>query len=335
MSRIFLVKAPLAALYEERLDEKETEKGRVTGVGDECAYGSPVLAAEVQENWVRVITYYGYSGWMHADDLQPVTEKEWEDYDIPAVRNVIRNTADVVTIPSVKGARRLSLPSGSLLHTMEDREDGWTEVQLLSGETGFVPTIFLENRRFGFDFIYRPEKETLSILSSAARRERKTAGGNAFDFSGFLEKQYEGNEELFRQELVQNAWAFAGTQYRWAGRSSWGIDCSGLVSSAYLRAGVIIYRDASLADGFPLQKIENCFDENGHLLQEALLNGTMKIGDAVYFPGHIGMYLGEGKYLHSTARAGDNGVTVNSFIPGREGFRPDLLESVYAVGGLR
>lgn len=38
---------------------------------------------------------------------------------------------------------------------------------------------------------------------------------------------------------------FLGLRYLWGGTSPWGLDCSGLVHSAYRRAGIVIPRDAS------------------------------------------------------------------------------------------
>lgn len=116
-----------------------------------------------------------------------------------------------------------------------------------------------------------------------------------------------------------------GTQYRQAGRSARGIDCSGLVSMAYMRSGILIYRDAAIADGFPIRRIP---------LAEAR-EGQLKKGDTLYFPGHVAMYIGEGKFIHSTARIGSGGVVINSLRESDPEYREDLRECVYAVGGVR
>ena len=39
------------------------------------------------------------------------------------------------------------------------------------------------------------------------------------------------------------------------------------------------------------------------------------MGDLLYFPGHIAMYIGDGKYIHSTGKAGSGGVVINSLNP--------------------
>jgi len=122
-------------------------------------------------------------------------------------------------------------------------------------------------------------------------------------------------------------------QYRWSGRSSNGVDCSGLVSVCYMLNGVLIFRDASLVRGYAMKRLALQWDGEGHFVHDNL--NAMKPGDALYLPGHIAMYLGNGEYIHSTGRAGDNGVVINSLVPGAPGYREDLLRLMYAVGGVR
>ena len=57
-----------------------------------------------------------------------------------------------------------------------------------------------------------------------------------------------------------------------------------------------------------------------------------RAGDLLYFPGHVAMYLGGGEYIHSTGRAGDNGVTINSLYPEAANYRADLPGQITAVG---
>lgn len=68
-----------------------------------------------------------------------------------------------------------------------------------------------------------------------------------------------------------------------------GIDCSGLVSMAYLLCGISIYRDARIVEGFPIREIDR---------------GDMKPGDLLFFPGHVAMYLGDGRDATPPGRRG-------------------------------
>ena len=59
-----------------------------------------------------------------------------------------------------------------------------------------------------------------------------------------------------------------------------------------------------------------------------------KRGDALYFPGHIALYLGEGRYIHSTGAYARGGVVINSLDPADPLYREDLVRSLYAVGSV-
>ncbi len=103
------------------------------------------------------------------------------------------------------------------------------------------------------------------------------------------------NTEKKRQELVKNALSYMGTPYLWGGKSNFGIDCSGLCFMAYTLSGLGLYRDA-VFDGRYLKKIP--FE-------------ALREGDLVYYNGHVVMYIGKGKYVHSSATAGN--VCIGSY----------------------
>lgn len=66
---------------------------------------------------------------------------------------------------------------------------------------------------------------------------------------------YGGSEDAFRAAVCEQAKKYMGTEYRWGGKSGRGIDCSGLVSSAYMQCGVLIYRDAKIIEGWPMHEV--------------------------------------------------------------------------------
>lgn len=145
-------------------------------------------------------------------------------------------------------------------------------------------------------------------------------GRTGYVMSGILDIYYteplSTDEETLRKALVETAKLYQRTHYRWGGKSPNGIDCSGLCSMSYLLCGIAIFRDASVKEGFPMKKIPYA---------------CMKPGDLLFFPGHVAMYLGDGRYIHSTGRSGSDGVTFNSLDPAAADYREDLAKGITYV----
>ncbi|MEB3284120.1 MAG: serine hydrolase [Candidatus Sericytochromatia bacterium] len=97
-------------------------------------------------------------------------------------------------------------------------------------------------------------------------------------------------------QLLEFAKEFLGLPYLWGGTTGWGIDCSGLTQLAYQVMGISLPRDADQQQAF-LPVVGRLSD--------------LEPGDLVFFPGHVGLYLGRGEYIHAGAMPGC--VTINSF----------------------
>ena len=148
------------------------------------------------------------------------------------------------------------------------------------------------------------------------------------DWEGYTKCNFLGNycestppaePVALRRAIADAAMGYLGAPYRWGGKTPLGIDCSGLTFMAYWLNGIKIFRDSRIEPGFPVRKIN----------REA-----MDTGDLLYFPGHVALYLGEGKYIHATARTGSDGVVINSLNPEDADYRSDLAENLIAVGSI-
>ncbi|WOV83356.1 NlpC/P60 family protein [Sporosarcina jeotgali] len=93
------------------------------------------------------------------------------------------------------------------------------------------------------------------------------------------------------QEILSTAKKFNGLPYLWAGTSGFGLDCSGFTYSVYRQHGIDIPRDASVqaTHGALVKKSEL---QPGDLLFFAYNKGKGNVH-------HVGMYIGNGKMIHS------------------------------------
>ena len=259
---------------------------------------------EEKDGFLRVRTHYGYESWMDAKEYLSIPEQY---KDRKGLYMVSAHMVDVLAEPRVQGRRMSTLFAGSLVRISEKSrtEDDWIRVVLPDGREGWMRTHFLMPRRDGDGFLEDGRLPGVSEEAASVQMGRKE------------------NEEALRQEIADRALSFLGTQYRWGGKTAMGIDCSGLAFMSYLMSGILIYRDARIMPGFPVREIPM-----GNPAE------TARVGDLLFFPGHVAVSLGDGRFVHATAYPGCGCVTVNSLNEKDPDFRKDLREKLIAVGSV-
>jgi gamma-D-glutamyl-L-lysine dipeptidyl-peptidase len=101
--------------------------------------------------------------------------------------------------------------------------------------------------------------------------------------------------------LVATAMVFLGRPYLWGGTSPYGMDCSGFTKTVFLLNGLILPRDAS-------QQVHA-----GALVDDLADFQALRPGDLLFFgqPAtpdrpervvHVGMWVGDGRFIHSSGR---------------------------------
>ena len=152
--------------------------------------------------------------------------------------------------------------------------------------------------------------EAVQITGVSGNWFRVTAGG----FSGYIRSDYvelgsydgspaeAASSGSVGQQIVSFAKQYMGYSYVWAGSSpSTGFDCSGFVSYVFKSLGYSTSRTAA-----------DIYYNNG----TAVDYSDLQPGDAVFFAsssqaiGHVGIYIGNGEFIHSSSGAGY--VTINS-----------------------
>lgn len=244
-------------------------------VADESLYGMVLRLIEwVGEGWYKVETHYNYFGYVH-ESMIFIDNARAEEWGKIAECYITQVATDVMAEPKYASYQLEVLTRGNFIYNTGEETEKWVQVELIDKRKGWI------------------------------RKEH---------YKKMPVPDLKNDEENIRRNIINTAFSYLGTQYRWGGKSPMGIDCSGFVSIAYMLNGIIIYRDAQLKEDYMKAiKIEN-----------------IKPGDLLFFPGHVAMFIGDGKYIHSTSREGK--VLINSLNPDDDDYREDHHNSIKGVG---
>jgi cell wall-associated NlpC family hydrolase len=187
--------------------------------------------------------------------------------------------------------------------TVYDESEGWAWVQISrDGYVGYMPSEGLTQRlvapthRIGAlrTYVYpEPDGKTppLALLSLNAGIAVRREDGKflALDGGGYVFATHAAPIGAPEADFVAVAEGFLGTPYLWGGRTSIGLDCSGLVQLALEAAGHSAPRDADMQA-----------EELGRAI--AWRPGvTLRRGDLVFWEGHVGIMTNAKDFLHANA----------------------------------
>lgn len=183
-----------------------------------------------------------------------------------------------------------------------DDKDGWSWGQAAVDDyVGYVPSAALKDpgpaptHMLGVlrSFVYpEPDLKTpiKAALSLGALVHAKSQNGDFIEVegSGFVFADHLKVIGQTDPDYVTTAVRFMGVPYLWGGRSSLGLDCSGLVQLSLGFAGISAPRDTDMqAKGI------------GEEVEPDLEN--LQGGDLVFFPGHVGIMIDGRTLLHANA----------------------------------
>jgi len=106
------------------------------------------------------------------------------------------------------------------------------------------------------------------------------------------------------KRLVSRAMSWKGVRYVWGGSSKRGVDCSGLTQLIFAKEGIWLPHSASVQ-----------FKMGRPISRKGLLPGDLVFFNTRGPISHVGIYVGDGKFIHAANR--------------RRGVRVDYLKSPY------
>lgn len=240
----------------------------------------PEVAAKYLEGKVKAARFVAGEEFCVTDAIAPLLER-------PAADAMLSTQA-------LKGERV----------TIYDRNDeGFAWGQLNGdGYVGWIPDAALAKpvaaathkvtalRTFAFPgpSIKLPPVETLSIGARVAV-VREDGAFAVTDEGRYLPRAHVGGIDRMERDFVAVAERFIGTPYLWGGKSSLGIDCSGLVQVSLTSAGTGCPRDSDMQrDGL------------GRELSPAETKKLQR-GDLIFWNGHVAIVRDASTIVHANA----------------------------------
>ena len=245
-------------------------------------YGDNVVVLEKDGNWCKV-NYNLQIGYMSADYL---TLKERENIEL-GTGSIDGSVVNMRSGPSTGYSTVTQLSRGSKVEIF-GFNCGWYKVRTAADKIGYIRSDLLE-------LLDKP-LENQGVASSSSNSSSSSGSNSSSSNSS---SSGSSSSRSAGQKLADYAVGYVGCSYVYGGTSPSGFDCSGFMQYVARNNGITIQRTATAQ----------------------LQNGTyvarsdLQPGDLVFFgygstASHVGMYIGDGKFVH--AQNSSTGVVITS-----------------------
>lgn len=228
--------------------------------GDQTLMGTVVEVVGEQGYWRRITSPEPYTAWVNEMGIVEMSEEQICDYIAASKYICICDFTHIYAEPSTESERISDFVLGGLVRQVSGRAGRPV------GKGRFVACILPSGRQ---GWVLRSDVQDFAVWTAS-----RTLTGPG---------------------VAAQAKRFLGVPYMWGGTSIKGVDCSGLALCAYFQSGVLLPRNASQqARAGAAVSLDSL--EAGDLL----FFGTPAGDGKPQRVSHVGIYLGEGRFIHSS-----------------------------------
>ena len=190
--------------------------------------------------------------------------------------------ADLRSEPKFRSERVDQAIWGEEVKLLGEEQDGYVKIRAPDGYEAFIMANCLKKRSKPIEF---------KIVETFIHGDLRLPVGSLLT-SGDVEelgiRQRYRRGLGYRVDMVAFGQRYLGVPYLWGGGTEFGTDCSGFTQRVYGFNNIALPRNAD-------------DQERAGEVVESLNDAAP--ADLVFFPGHVGMYMGKGKIIHSNLHA--------------------------------
>lgn len=224
-------------------------------------------------------------------------------------RRVVAASAPLRRDARPDAALDTELLHGESVRVFEETAEGWAWIKLdTDGYVGWCPSEALGPQgpppthrvRTLRTFVYPGPSIKLPPVMVLSMNARVAIAAMEDPFArtdtGFIYARHVVRLDEFEPDWVAVAEWFLGTPYLWGGRTSVGLDCSGLIQMAMAAAGLPCPRDTDMQE-----------EALGVAVRVNDLT-TLQRGDLLFWKGHVAIARGDGTIVHANGHHMDTVV---------------------------
>jgi len=237
--------------------------------------GTKVTVLDYQHGWYQLKFPKGTVGWMRGDLLSASSPEKPE-----LVATVAAKAKAVAKAPPKLVAKVAAKPQPKFVSKMPVPVRPAIALASISDGKG-LPAI----KNIVEQPADEPVKTEIAAKAPVAKKKKRTIVASNLDLRA----------KGTTSELLNRAYRLRGTPYVWGGLTSRGLDCSGFTTTVFKAVGISLPRTS----------------RSQSTIGVAVPRGQLRAGDLLFFRthrsvriNHVGMYIGENKFIHASSGAG-------------------------------